>query len=100
MTHQDALYWATKGSAQVLGRDDIGELAIGKQADIALFNLDEPRFSGSHDPLAALILCGAHSADYVMVAGQWRVKQGKLVMGDIDEIQLRHRASALSLVKL
>lgn len=99
VTHQDALYWATKGAAQVLGRDDIGELAIGKQADIALFNLDEPRFSGSHDPLAALILCGAHSADYVMVAGQWKVKQGKLAMGDMDEIQLRHRASALSLVK-
>lgn len=99
VTHQDALYWATKGAAQVLGRDDIGELAVCKQADIALFNLDEPRFSGSHDPLAALILCGAHSADYVMVAGQWKVKQGKLAMGDMDEIQLRHRASALSLVK-
>jgi 8-oxoguanine deaminase len=98
VTHQDALYWATKGSAKVLGRDDIGELAVGKQADIALFNLDEPRFSGSHDPLAALILCGAHTADYVMVAGHWKVEEGKLVASDIDEIQVRHRASALSLV--
>jgi hypothetical protein len=34
-----------------------------------------------------------------MVAGQWKVKQGKLAMGDMDEIQFRHRASALSLVK-
>ena len=98
VTHQDALYWATKGSAQVLGRNDIGELAIGKQADIALFNLDEPRFSGSHDPLAALILCGAHSADYVMVAGKWKVKQRKLVDNDIAEIQCRHHESALLLV--
>ena len=98
VTHQDALYWATKGSAQVLGRNDIGELAIGKQADIALFNLDEPRFSGSHDPLAALILCGAHSADYVMVAGKWKVKLGKLLNSDIDEIQARHKASAAKLV--
>lgn len=98
VTHKDALYWATKGSAKVLGRNDIGELAIGKQADIALFNLDEPRFSGSHDPLAALILCGAHSADYVMVAGQWKVEQGKLLKSDIDEIQIRHRESAAKLV--
>ena len=98
VTHQDALYWATKGSAQVLGRNDIGELAIGKQADIALFNLDEPRFSGSHDPLAALILCGAHSADYVMVAGQWKVEQGRLINSDIDEIQARHKESAAKLV--
>jgi 8-oxoguanine deaminase len=99
ITHQDALYWATKGSANVLGRDDIGELAIGKQADLALFNLDEPRFSGSHDPLAALVSCGAHSADYVMVAGSWQVEQGNLTMSDINEIQVRHRASALLLVK-
>jgi 8-oxoguanine deaminase len=98
VTHQDALYWATKGSAQVIGRDDIGELAVGKQADIALFNLDEPRFSGSHDPLAALILCGAHSADYVMVAGQWKVEQGKLLNSDISEIQARHKESAIKLV--
>lgn len=98
VTHQDALYWATKGSAQVLGRSDIGELDVGKQADIALFNLDEPRFSGSHDPLAALVLCGAHQADYVMVAGHWKVKLSCLVDSDIKEIQHRHRLSAATLV--
>lgn len=71
VSHLDALYWATKGAAQVLGRHDIGELAPGKQADIALYKLDEARFSGAHDPLAALVLCGAHQADYVAVAGKW-----------------------------
>ena len=98
VSHLDALYWATKGSAKVLGRDDIGELAVGKQADIALFNLDELRFSGSHDPLAALILCGAHRADYVMVAGQWLVEQGQLLASDIEEIIVRHKVSASELV--
>lgn len=53
----------------VQGRDDIGEIAVGKQADFALFKLDEIRFSGAGDPLAALLLCGAHKADRVMVAG-------------------------------
>jgi 8-oxoguanine deaminase len=98
VTHLDALYWATKGSAQVLGRDDIGELSIGKQADIALFKLDELRFSGAHDPLAALILCGAHQADYVMVAGQWKVKMGMLMSADINDIKFRHRQAAAHLV--
>lgn len=98
VTHFDALYWATKGSAQVLGRDDIGELAVGKQADITLFNLDEARFSGAHDPLAALVLCGAHHADHVMVAGQWRVKKGQLINSDIEEIQARHQQAARELV--
>lgn len=98
VTHQDALYWATKGSAKVLGRDDIGELAVGKQADIALFNLDDARFSGAHDPLAALILCGAHRADYVMIAGQWKLEKGILVDNDLEEIQARHQQAANTLV--
>ena len=98
VTHLDALRWATKGSAAVLGRDDIGELAVGKQADIALFNLDEPRFSGSHDPLAALVLCGAHQADAVMVAGQWKVIDGALVKGDIHTLVAKHSGLAAQLI--
>jgi len=86
ITHFDAFRWVTKGSARCLGRDDIGEISIGKQADLALFKLDEIRFSGSGDPLAALLLCGAHKANHVMVAGEWKVKNGEAV--DIDLVQL------------
>ena len=46
VTHLDALRWATEGSARCLGRNDIGAIAVGKQADLALFTLDELRFSG------------------------------------------------------
>ncbi len=97
VTHLDVLRWATKGSAQVLGRNDIGELAVGKQADIALFNLDEARFSGSHDPLAALVLCGAHQAHAVMVAGQWKVKQGGLLHIDLKRLIADHSGLARKL---
>ena len=62
VTIERALGWATAGSASALGREDIGTLAPGKQADLALFRLDGLRFSGSHDPLAAMLLCGAWSA--------------------------------------
>src|ERR1700685_456881 len=77
VTPYDALRWATQGSAHCLGRNDIGAIAPGMQADLVLFTLDEPRFSGAQDPIAALALCGAHRADRVMVAGQWRVIEGK-----------------------
>lgn len=97
VTHLDALRWATKGGAAVLGRSDIGELAVGKAADIATFKLDEPRFSGAHDPLAALLLCGAHKAESVMVNGQWRVFKGELVDMDINEIMFEHRRAARDL---
>lgn len=99
VSHLDALRWATKGSANLLGRTDIGEIAVGKQADLALFNLDAPRFSGYGDPLAALILCGGHAADYVMVAGEWRVEKGQINGLDLDSLMASHREAAVDLAK-
>ena len=94
VTHRDALRWATEGSARCLGRDDIGRIAPGLQADLALFTLDEPRFSGGHDPLATLVLCGAHRADRVMVAGTWRVVDGMPVGVDVARLMAEHRKAA------
>jgi 8-oxoguanine deaminase len=94
VTHLDALRWATAGSARCLGRDDVGTLAPGLQADLALFALDELRFSGAHDPLAALVLCGAHRADRVMVAGVWRVMDGVPQGLELNELRRRHGAAA------
>ncbi|HHB76247.1 MAG TPA: 8-oxoguanine deaminase [Desulfobulbus sp.] len=90
VSHYDALRWATMGSAACLGRGDIGEIKPGKQADLALFTLNEPRFSGAGDPLAALLLCGAHRADYVMVAGRWKVEKGELVGVDLAQLLTEH----------
>src|SRR6185312_5846228 len=47
VSHRDALRWATKGSAACAGRTDVGEIGVGMQADLALFRLDELRFSGA-----------------------------------------------------
>lgn len=99
ISHLDALRWATIGGANVLGRQDVGEIAVGKQADIALFTLDEARFSGSHDPLAALVLCGANKADRVMVNGEWTVANGKLTNIDLDDLISQHKNAATRLVK-
>ena len=100
ITHQKAYNWATKGSAALLGRSDIGEIAVGKQADLALFKLDEMRFSGSHDSLAALLLCGAQKADRVMIAGNWKVVDGRIVGQDASELTSRHSNAAKLLRQL
>lgn len=98
ITPERVLSWATQGSARLLGRQDIGELAPGKQADLALFRLDELRFSGSHDPLAALLLCGADRADRVMVGGRWRVLNGQIEGLDVARLQALHRQAASKLL--
>lgn len=100
VTHFDALRWATRGSAAAMGRSDIGELEVGLEADMAMFKLDDIRFSGSHDLLAALLLCGAQQADKVMVAGQWRVLDGEVVGVDMAQLIERHSEAAKRLAQL
>jgi 8-oxoguanine deaminase len=90
ITHVDVLRWATEGSAACLGRDDIGRLEAGRQADIAFYKLDELRFSGSGDALAALVLCGAHRADKVMIGGKWQVEDGLPHGVDVVELRAEH----------
>ena len=48
-----------KARRAALGATTSASWRSGREADLALFTLDEPRFSGAHDPLAALVLCGA-----------------------------------------
>ncbi|MEE2952021.1 MAG: 8-oxoguanine deaminase [Pseudomonadota bacterium] len=95
ITARDAINLATVGSAACLGRTDIGRIAVGLQADLALFTLDELRFSGAHDPIAALVLCGATRADRVMVKGTWRVLDGLPVGLDLARLRAEHGAAAL-----
>ncbi len=94
LSHLDVLRWATAGSSACLGRSDIGTIAPGLQADLALFTLEELRFSGAGDPLAALVLCGAHRADRVMIAGRWTVEEGLPRGIDIARLRAEHGRSA------
>lgn len=96
VTHLDALRWATEGSAACIGRGaDLGRIAVGMAADLACFTLDDLRFSGHGDPIAALVNCGAHHADRVMIAGRWTVWDGQIPGFDIAALRRDHqRASA------
>lgn len=99
VSHLDALRWATSGSAACIGRPELGRIAPGAAADLALFKLDELRFSGAGDPLAALVLCGAHRADRVMVGGRWVVEDGAVPGLDIPALMARHARAATALAQ-
>jgi 8-oxoguanine deaminase len=94
VSHLDVFRWATQGSASCLGREDLGQIAVGKQADMAFFKLDELRFSGVGDPLAGLVLCGAHRADRVIIGGSWRVVNGFPVGIDVEKLKVVHQEAA------
>jgi 8-oxoguanine deaminase len=99
LTARDALEMATRGGADVLNRDDIGQIAIGKAADLAIFNLNNIAFAGAlHDPIAALLLCQPAPAAYTIVNGNIVVREGKLTTVELPDLISRHNALAAKLM--
>jgi 8-oxoguanine deaminase len=100
VSHKDALRWATAGSAACIGRPELGRIAAGAAADLAFFKLDDLRFAGAADPLAALVLSGAHHADRVMVGGRFVVVGGEIPGLDVKQLIARQHIAALRMADL
>ncbi len=100
MTARDILEVATLGGAKVLGRDDVGAIAVGMAADFIAINLDRPQFAGAlHDPVAALIFCQANAVDYSFINGKKVVDQGRLTTVELETLVEKTNAIAAQLVK-
>jgi 8-oxoguanine deaminase len=99
LTARDVLEMATRGGADVLNRDDIGQIAIGKAADLAVFDLNHIAFAGAlHDPVAALVFCQPVPAAYTIVNGNIVVREGKLTTVDLPNLIARHNRLATKLM--
>ncbi|MGE0098723.1 MAG: 8-oxoguanine deaminase [Hydrogenophaga sp.] len=100
MTARDALHIATRGGAKVLGRKDVGHLAPGMCADLALFDLRTFGFAGGavHDPVASLLLCASPMAAHTVVNGRVVVRDGQLTTVDLGPLVERHNRLAMQLV--
>ena len=99
MSARQALKIATRGSAAVLGRDDIGSLEVGKCGDFFAVNIEQLNLSGAlHDPLAALVFCAPASADYTVVGGKFIVKEGHLQTVDLQPHIEKHNDRAMRLL--
>ena len=84
---RELLRMATRGSAECLGRPDIGVLAPGKGADIAAWDLMTVDRVGVHDPVVGLLLAGlSDRADLVMVNGQVVVRDGRCTTVDEQSV--------------
>ena len=76
---------ATRGSARLLGREDIGQLAVGKRADLFLVDARRLELVGAeYSPADVLATVGLRGpVDYTIVEGKIVVKDGRLV--NVDE---------------
>lgn len=82
MSAREALEIATRGGAQVLGRDDVGQVAVGKRADIAIWDVSGIESAGSWDP-AALLLAGPSRVRDLFVEGRRIVADTCIVSFDV-----------------
>jgi cytosine/adenosine deaminase-related metal-dependent hydrolase len=98
MTVREALRLGTRGGAAVLRRDDIGVLAPGACADIAVWRTDGLTWVGADDPVASLVFGGPHRVDRLYVGGEEVVRDGHLVRADEEEIAREHAREAARFV--
>ena len=82
MSPGEALEVATRGGADILGRPDCGRLAVGKRADVAIWDMRGIEAAGSWDP-AALLLAGPTTVKHLFVEGREIVRDGHVQTIDL-----------------
>jgi len=94
LTAREAIRLGTRGGAAVLGRGDLGSIAPGMCADLAVWPTDGLELAGAADPVAGLVFAGADRVDRLYVGGELVVQGGALVRADEREIATAQRAQA------
>ncbi|WP_335949563.1 8-oxoguanine deaminase [Salipiger bermudensis] len=98
MSAREALRLATRGGAEVLGRHDCGQIAPGKRADLALWDVSGIDSAGSWDK-AALLLVGPQRVRHLFVEGRQVVRDGLLTTIDLGATLAHQDALALRLAE-
>lgn len=88
----EILKMATRGSARLLGRSDIGSLEVGKCCDLFMIDSRRLELTGAcYDAQSLLATVGVRGpVDYTIVHGRVTVKNGRLT--GIDEENVAHLA--------
>jgi len=94
-----ALEMATLGGAQLLGREDIGSLEVGKAADLIAIDTNRLEYAGAGDLVAAAVFCAPAKVDFSMVNGRLVVEEGRLTAMDMEPIIARHNEIARGMVE-
>ncbi|MEH6567199.1 MAG: 8-oxoguanine deaminase [Halopseudomonas sp.] len=100
MSAREALYIATRGGAEVLGRADmLGRIQPGYCADIIAFRTDDIAMAGALvDPLAALVFCTPQRVAHSIINGRQVIEDGRLLTREIPLIIEEHNRLARELV--
>jgi cytosine/adenosine deaminase-related metal-dependent hydrolase len=96
MSAREALEIATRGGADVLGRPECGRIAMGKRADIAIWDINGIESAGSWDP-AALVIAGPNKVRHLFVEGRQIVRDWHIATLDLPKLIETQNRLALKL---
>lgn len=86
MKAEQVFEMATLAGAKTLGLENIGALKSGFTADLQLVNANFPTPSNKENLIEQVILHrSGHHVDSVMIAGEWRLKNGEVLGIDLEE---------------
>lgn len=90
----ELLAMATRSGARLQGREDTGELAVGKKADLIALDLTKPHMVPNLDPLA-LAVYSAQGSDVAMtmVDGNILYENGEFLTLDAEKILYEAKAA-------
>jgi cytosine/adenosine deaminase-related metal-dependent hydrolase len=98
VTVEDVIHWGTRGGARMLGIDNIGSIEVGRAADLAVYDLAEPRYAGLHDPAIGPVASGGSPRLRVLtVQGRVVVENGEIPGFDMPRLLARARDAVRSL---
>ncbi|GAC1323218.1 MAG: 8-oxoguanine deaminase [Collimonas sp.] len=97
---EQVVHWATAGGARMLGFEGVGTLAVGQAADLAVYDLDAPRYFGLHDmAIGPVVSAGRPRLKWLLVDGRVVVDDDAIPGVDMAELRAQARADVLRLIR-
>ena len=97
-TVEDVIRWGTQGGAQVLGLSDIGTLEVGQQADLVVYQLDDPRYMGLHDMAIGPVASGGQAQiKHMLIGGKTVIENNHIPNLDMRELAAQAREAVKKL---
>jgi cytosine/adenosine deaminase-related metal-dependent hydrolase len=97
MSPREALHIATRGGAEMLNRPELGQIVVGKRADLAIWDVSGLESAGSWDP-AAILLAGPTVVRDLFVEGRQIVRDGQITTLDLSALVARQNTLARGLM--
>ena len=97
---EQVVNWASDGGARVLGFDGVGTLAVGQAADLAVYDLDSPRYFGLHDmAIGPVVAAGRPRLKWLLAAGRVVVEDDAIPSVDMAALRAEAAADVMRLAR-